>query len=202
MCTDVIHKKTKQTHHNKMFKTYKTMKVVSFDPGMTNLGFCVLDWRAADHSFALLDWGLKDLGSTRTEEAVESLVAWFNESFQCVDLMVLETQYNNPKMMALSHALQALGVCQGAKVVFVSSAAKFKWWKKQDGFKLPPPPKSARSTTKNNAIFITRSLIPADVDTGFFQTIPTKKQEHYADCLGNALAYLATTENVLYVTSH
>ena len=123
------------------------MLVCGIDPGFRDLGLCVVRANITSKplTFEILDWRVNDLkqwlppGASQTETVAEDLVS---SVVQCMRLWItdvvlkkrapgepmvvtIERQFNNLRLVALSHAMQACLELNNVPVRFVHSMHNF-----------------------------------------------------------------------------
>lgn len=156
------------------------MLVCGIDPGVRDLGICLLRYnKEATPAYVVLDWQVVNLsdhlnkdvsrpGSSGWSVAVEDAVsAAVNVVRHLVSgiadrecRFVIERQFNNVRLVALSHALQAALESMGfARVMFVHSMSRFnvvghRGW--QDD------PLATQGNVKKRSVYLARKLLDDD----------------------------------------
>lgn len=171
--------------------------VLSFDPGKTNLCYCLLEYvGAADREFRILRWQNFSLHAKSLKEAIESLVielsrrSWMSR----VDYVCIEAQMVwNKDMKVISHAIQTyfrtrtLGQERRPTVSFIEAKNKF------SVCKVPEPThlKTRRSRNKKVAVLMAEKLLSEQNDATALEFLRGfKKKDDLSDSMVQGLYFL------------
>jgi len=161
------------------------MIIVSFDIGIKNLAYCMID----TEDKCILDWNILDCSGTnetlRVIEEVDSI-----EYLKEADIVLLEKQPSfNPKMRNISTALYVYFILRiqyemgkNCKVIFYPAKYKLKCC----DTKIEHKSKDKYRQNKNLGIVHTRELLNSHQD--FFEK--HKKKDDLADCYLQAMSYI------------
>lgn len=156
------------------------MLVCGIDPGVRDLATCLLRFdTSATPEFAVLDWRVTDLATflhrersrppssgwdVPVEDAVTAAVNFVQElSKLCPDkatVFVIERQFMNQRLVALSHAIQAALECLGYRSVkFVHSMSRFNVVSK---YKLLGDKLATEGNVKKRSLYLADKLLCGD----------------------------------------
>lgn len=99
-------------------------RVLSFDVGLKNLSFCVVDF--LNNEFAIKKWQTISLrGKNISDYTIDAISKLGNLQCGCIDYVLIEQQINrNTQMKVLSHVIQSYFLCgeniPTNRVLFVS----------------------------------------------------------------------------------
>ena len=100
------------------------IRVASFDVGLKNMSFCLLDFHNGD--FIIRKWDIISLrGRNISEYTSETIDKLRTIMFGCLDYVLIEQQINrNTQMKVISHIIQSFFLCEcklpSNRVIFVS----------------------------------------------------------------------------------
>lgn len=100
------------------------VRVASFDVGLKNMSFCVIDFNKND--FIIKKWSNISLrGKNVSDYTIDVIEKLRSHNFGCLDYVLIEQQINrNTQMKVISHVLQTFFLCdlnlQNHRVQFVS----------------------------------------------------------------------------------
>jgi hypothetical protein len=161
------------------------MIIVSFDIGIKNLAYCMID----TEDKCILDWNILDCSGTnetlRVIKEVDSI-----DYLKEADIVLLEKQPSfNPKMRNISTALYVYFILRiqyemgkNCKVIFYPAKYKLKCC----DTKIEHKSKDKYRQNKNLGIVHTRELLNSHQD--FFEK--HKKKDDLADCYLQAMSYI------------
>tara|TARA_B100000035_G_scaffold314891_1_gene332854 strand:- start:2321 stop:2845 length:525 start_codon:yes stop_codon:yes gene_type:complete len=161
------------------------MIILSFDIGIKNLAYCMID--SVDN--CILDWNILDCcGTNETLRVIQEIdsIEYLTEA----DIVLLEKQPSfNPKMRNISTALYVYFILRiqhelnkNCKVIFYPAKYKLKCSNTQITHKC----KCKYRQNKNLGIVHTRELLASHQD--FFEN--HKKKDDLADCYLQAMSYI------------
>ena len=163
------------------------MIILSFDVGIKNLAYCLLDSETKD----ILDWNIIDCTSTnlvlKMIKELDSLTHLLESN-----LILIEKQPSfNPKMRIISTAIYVYFTLRinheqnkNIKIIYYSAKHKLKLCE----VKLNKPCKSKYSNNKKLAIEQTKILLNTNTFLNFF--LSHKKKDDLADCYLQAISYI------------
>lgn len=190
-------------------------KVLAFDVGQIHMGECLLE---VDYErrppFCVKQWNIMNLGSGKLRNTINNLckeVICNKQYWRECDYIIIEQQDRvNTKMVALSHALQAVIVMLGCTVpTFASSAHKFSVFKTMPMMPntiILPEMKTAsaykrKKVRKNNSIRLVTNLINAmpSTESGALLThlndeTPRNERDDLCDAFVYASAFIYKCE--------
>jgi len=161
------------------------MIILSFDIGIKNLAYCILDTESND----ILDWNILDCTGTNETLSVIKTLDEYPHLLEA-DIVLLEKQPSfNPKMRNISTALYVYFTLRiqheknsNCKIIFYPAKYKLKCCE----IKIEHKTKSKYRQNKNLGIVHTRELLNSHID--FFEK--NKKKDDLADCYLQAISYI------------
>jgi hypothetical protein len=189
------------------------MKILSFDVGIVNLAYCILDNTAIQH------WEIIDIGVS-TNTCITLIRELDKREYLCdVDTVLIEKQPSfNPKMRVIAGCLQSYFYIRGMvdrerikSVEFFSPKNKLKCYHGPP-LTIESKAKSKYAQTKKMGILIAESKLQEYTESDVFKRLfqSTTKKDDLSDCYLQALSYLERKhfvspmkhENVLYSKAH
>ena len=164
------------------------MIILSFDVGIKNLAYCILDSETKD----ILDWNIIDCTSSNLILKLITELDSLNHLLES-DLILIEKQPSfNPKMRIMSTAIFVYFTLRinheknkKIKILYYSAKHKLKLCE----VKLQKPCKTKYANNKKIAIEQTKILLKNNYSfLNFF--LNNKKKDDLADCYLQALSYL------------
>lgn len=172
------------------------MKICSFDIGIKNLAYCILD-----QDSKINYWEVINLEASTETEITEKLIEIFDERdflLEC-DIIVIEKQPSfNPKMKMLSHVLHCYFVLRGIvdrnithskieKITFISPKNKLKVY---TGPYVKVRAQTPYARTKRLGIEYCKYMITEEEECFKDLFKRTKKKDDLADCYMQGVYYL------------
>jgi hypothetical protein len=178
-------------------------RVLAFDVGQIHLAACILVVDLTQRPpFKIESWEMINLETSKVRQAVDKLcsVAKTKLAWLTVDAVVIEQQARiNVKMVAMSHALQAILTILNPSVTpkFASSACKFSIFEnmKHMDTNIIQIPKSSDTTyvrkriRKANAVRLARECLEALPDHEQFELLLQLTNKDQQDDLADAFVY-------------
>lgn len=173
--------------------------ILSFDVGVKNLAFCVLDWTGDIH-----EWGILDISGASYEKQFLKLSGLLDELdfHKSVEIVLIERQPScNPKMRIISAALHMYYIIRGLKdeegtvqkVLFYSPKHKLNCYTPKEGDEpIVIRAKTPYARRKRMSIIHTRFLLRDQSENDRWSELfaRAKKKDDYADSFLQGLSYL------------
>ena len=163
------------------------MIILSFDVGVKNLAYCLLDSESKD----ILDWNIIDCTSTNL---VLKMIKELDSLIHLLDsqLILIEKQPSfNPKMRIISTAIYVYFTLRinheqnkNIKIIYYSAKHKLKLCE----VKLDKPCKTKYANNKKIAIAQTKIMLKNNIFLDYF--LSHKKKDDLADCYLQAISYI------------